>query len=175
MIPEPPDTSVPGMIPEPPSQTPMPGAIPTPGSLPPPMPGEYRPPTAPRRSVARRIVPIVIAVVVLGGGGAIFRAVREATASPMDKAACLATVTMIENDGRTVDQALQSWAAADDEKIRVEISTVQAAIQARDAQGLADSVNRVIARCNRISSDFRDRFSTYCKTHEGACKRNFGF
>jgi hypothetical protein len=170
-----PDIPVPGAIPEPPSETPMPGAIPTPGSLPPPPPGEYRTPAPPRRSLGRRIVPIVILILLLGGGSAIFRAIREATASPKDKAACLATVTMIESDGRTIDQAMQTWAGADDDKIRAEIANVTAAIQARNAQALADSVNRVIKTCNKISSDFRERFKTYCTTHEGACKQNFGF
>jgi hypothetical protein len=175
MLPEPPDTAPPGMIPEPPSQTPMPGSIPTPGSLPPPPPGEYQPGAKPRRGTGRRVISIFIAIVVVVAGGAIFRAVREATASPKDKAACNATVTMIENSGQTINEALQAWSAADDEKIRAEITNIQAAIAARDPQKLADSVNRVIARCNRFSSDFRSRFSTYCKTHEGACKQNFGF
>jgi hypothetical protein len=163
------------MIPEPPSETPMPGAIPTPGSLPPPPPSEFQIPQKPRRSIARRIIVIIIAVVVVAGAGAILRAVREATASPKDKAACSATITMIENSGQTIDQALQAWSAADDDKIRGEITNIQAAISARDAQALADAVNRVIKRCNGISSEFRDRFATYCKTHEGACKQSFGF
>ena len=153
----------------------MPGSIPVPGSLPPPPPAEYQTPAKPRRSVGRRVIVIVIAILVIGGGGAILRVVREATASPKDKAACMATIAMIENSGQTIDQALQSWNAADDAKIQAEISSVQAAIQARDPQALADSVNRVIARCNRISSDFRDRFKKYCETNEGACKQNFGF
>jgi hypothetical protein len=174
VLPEPPDTAPPGMIPEPPSH-PTAGPIPTPGSLPPPPPGEYQAGAKPRRGIGRRVISIVIAVVVVVAGGAIFRAVREATASPKDKAACLATMTMIENSGRTIDEALRSWSAADDGKIRAEITNIQSAIAARDAQKLADAVNRVIARCDKISSQFRSRFSTYCKTHEGACKQNFGF
>ena len=174
MIPEPPDKALPGLgLPTPGS--PVPGQIPTPGSIPPPPPGEYGPAPKPRRGIGRRVISIVIAVVVVAGGGAIFRAVREATASPKDKAACIATLTMIQNDGQTIEEALQSWAAADDDKIRAEIAKIRAAIGARDPQSLADSVNRVIKRCNGISSQFRDGFNDYCKTHEGACKQNFGF
>jgi len=174
MIPEPPDKAPPGLgLPTPGGQTP--GDIPLPGSLPPPPPGEYQPAPKPRRGPGRRVISIVVAVVVVLGGGAIFRAVREATASPKDKAACIATLTMIQDSGQSLEQALTSWAAADDDKIRAEIANIRAAINARDPQALADSVNRVIKRCNGISSQFRDGFSDYCKTHEGACKQNFGF
>jgi len=182
LIPEPPDTAPPGVIPEPPGQapfdTPAFGQTPPPGDIPPPAPGDYRPMDVPARrggSVGRRIGIVVLALLLLGGLGAILNRVREATASPKDKAACTATGTMIETDGQTLTEAMQTWNAADDSKIRAEIANVQSAIAARDPQALADSVNRVIARCNKISSDFRKRFNTYCKTHEGACKKTFNF
>jgi len=177
MVPEPPGTAPPGAIPEPrhwsaAGELTVPGPTPPP-DVPPPD-GSLTTDAKPRgRRIGRTVAIMVLVVVLLGVIGSVLRVVREASASPKDKAACAATASMIESEGATLDSAMQSWSAADDGGIRGEIENVRAAIVAQDASKLAESVNRVIARCNKISRDFRNRFDAFCKAHEGACKRNF--
>jgi hypothetical protein len=181
LIPEPPD-SAPLGVPAPGAGAPLgtgsaPGQLPTSGELPPPPPAGLPEPRKPSRgrTIGRRVGMVFLALVLLGGIGAIVRVVREATASPKDKAACIATADMIETEGQTLESGLQAWSAADDSKIRAEITNVRLAIQTRDVQLLDDAVNRVIKRCNAISSAFRSRFDKYCETHTGACKKSIGF
>ncbi len=132
-------------------------------------------PPSRRSKIGKRIALVLVVLLVLGVIGAVLQALREATASPKDKAACTATASLIETNGQNFTDAMRAWGAADDEKIRVEIQKVQAAAFARDTQALAAALNRVVERCGRISKDFRTRFNNYCKSHEGACKRNFSF
>ena len=42
-----------------------------------------------------------------------------------------------------------------------------------NATALGNDVNKVINRCNQLSSDFKSGFKTFCDSHPGYCKQTF--
>ncbi|MGZ4213624.1 MAG: hypothetical protein ACXVQV_10355 [Actinomycetota bacterium] len=119
-----------------------------------------------------RSIRIVVLVVVLGlaGLGWVVRTVREASATPADKQACLAVLSAIVNNGSTADSMMTSLSKADDKTLRSGVATLVTDIQQRNDGKFLEDLNKVIGRCRSLSSDFRSQFNDYCDKNKGSCK-----
>src|SRR5439155_2522914 len=149
------------------------GGLPPPSTnAPPPVPTDQlpNPPSGRRRTVLW--VRIAVAVLVFGsaGIGLLVRTIREAKATPADKAACAAVLTAVESRGSQAAAMFSALAAADDQTLREGSTNIVADLNARNDSGFTSDLNKVIHRCNGLSSDFRGKFKKFCDANPTECK-----
>lgn len=140
-----------------------------PGALPPGM-GVPQPKVRKRVGVGRVILLVFL---VLAGSGWLVRTIRQTRATPADKAACAATLSAFQTDFRTAPAMLSSLEFANDKTLLAARGDMTTHLQQRDTTALGNDINKVIHRCNGISSSFKSGFQSYCDTHPGVCKETF--
>jgi len=136
--------------------------------MPPPRPA----PPKPRRFLtASRIIALgFLTLIVLGW---VVKEVRQARATPRDKAACSATLAALASPATGIPLMVQDLNFTDDKTLLGAAGAMTTDIQQRNAAALGDDLNRVIHRCNQISSEFKSGFQSFCDTHPGSCKETF--
>lgn len=167
----------------PPLGAPGAGSTPAPGPGQPEIVEDYYPyvgpnvpqqPTPKRRFrwTASRIILLVF--IVLAVSGAIVSQVRHARATPADKAACTSTLGALQNITPANMQAmLHDLEFANDKTLLGARGDMTTDIRSQNLDGLGKDLNKVIQRCNQVSSDFKSGFKTFCDLHPGYCKQTF--
>jgi hypothetical protein len=137
------------------------------------LPPNVQPPRVkPKRrvGVARAIL---LGFVILAALGWVVRTVRQASATPADKAACSATLATFSNPATGMPVMLHDLELANDKTLLGARGDMTTHIAQRNLAALGDDLNRVVHRCNGLSSDFRSGFKSFCNTHPGYCKQTF--
>jgi hypothetical protein len=131
-----------------------------------------KPPVKKRRriGVGRALLLIFL---LLAGLGWLVRTVRQASATPADKAACSATLSAFTTPATGMPLMLHDLEFANDKTLLGARGDMTTHIAQRNVAALGDDLNRVIKRCNDLSSQFRSGFKTYCDGHPGYCKETF--
>ena len=137
--------------------------------------GPQQPPPRPRRFFRLTISRMILLVfIVLAVSGAIATQVRHAHATPADKQACSTTLGALTNITRPGLQAmLHDLEFANDKTLLGARGDMSVDIPNGNATALGNDVNKVINRCNQLSSDFKAGFKTFCDSHPGSCKQTF--
>jgi len=124
------------------------------------------------RLTASRMVLLVF--IVLAVSGAIVSQVRHARATPADKQACTTTLGALQNITPTSMQAmLHDLEFANDKTLLGARGDMTVDIRNQDLNGLGNDLNKVIQRCNQVSSEFKSGFKTFCDSHPGYCRQTF--
>lgn len=134
----------------------------------------YRAPPPPRRTSRHGISRIILAgILLLAALGWVVTQVRHARATPADKKACSSTLTAFSNPTAALPTMLRDLDFADDKTLLGARGDMQAHLAQRNVQGFSDDLNKVIRRCNQLSSEFKSGFKSFCDTHPGYCKETF--
>jgi len=131
---------------------------------------------APRRPRFRLTISrmILLAFIVLAVSGAIATQLRHAHATPADKQACSTTLGALSNITRPGMAAmLHDLEFANDKTLLGARGDMTTDIRNANVNALGNDLNRVINRCNQLSSDFKSGFKTFCDSHPGYCKQTF--
>jgi hypothetical protein len=140
-----------------------------PGALPP----NLRPPVIKQKRRVGIARAIVLIIVVLAALGWVVRTVRQASATPADKAACTATLSAVTTSGSTAPAMMSSLEQANDKTLLGARGDMTTAIAQHDLTKLVADLNKVIARCRDLSSSFRSGFHDFCTSHASSCKQSF--
>ncbi|TML78652.1 MAG: hypothetical protein E6G04_07610 [Actinobacteria bacterium] len=166
----------------PPTGTPPPSSTPPPAGQPSqpeiiedyyPMvqPAKPAPPPRQRRGLGiSRIV--AIGIILLIGLGWVVTQVRHAHATANDKAACSSTLAALSTPA-TIPTMVHDLNFSDDKTLLGIAGDMTTHITQRNVTGVIDDLNRVIHRCNQISSEFKSGFKSFCDSHPGSCKETF--
>ena len=148
----------------------MPPSVP-PEELPPLPPLPSGPPTKTRGG--SHPVRNVIILIVLGSSvvGFLSRTLREASAAPQDKAACLTVLEALTAGGAGGSAAAMFNALdnAKDKTLREASGVMVSDLNRNDMHAFTKDLNKVIGRCRTLSGDFRSKFHEFCQSHEGSC------
>jgi hypothetical protein len=131
-----------------------------------------RPPVKKRRrvGVGRALLLIFL---LLAGLGWLARTIRQASATPADKTACSATLSAFTTPATGMPLMLHDLEFANDKTLLGARGDMTTHIAQRNVAALGNDLNRVIKRCNDLSSQFRSGFKSFCDTHAGMCKETF--
>jgi hypothetical protein len=136
--------------------------------------GPQQPPPKRRgfRLTASRLILLVF--IVLAVSGAIATQVRHARATPADKQACNTTLGALQNITAANMQAmLHDLEFANDKTLLGARGDMTTDIRNQNLNGLGNDLNKVIQRCNQVSSEFKSGFKSFCDTHPGYCRQTF--
>lgn len=117
---------------------------------------------------------ILLVFIVLAVSGAIVSQVRHARATPADKQACNATLGALQNiTPANMSAMLHDLEFANDKTLLGARGDMTTDIRSQNLDGLGKDLNRVIQRCNQVSSEFKSGFKTFCDLHPGYCRQTF--
>ena len=117
---------------------------------------------------------ILLIFIVLAVSGAIVTQVRHARATPADKQACSATLGALQNiTPATLQTMLHDLEFANDKTLLGARGDMTSDIRAGSPDAIEKDLNRVISRCNQLSSEFKAGFQKFCDSHPGYCKQTF--
>ena len=137
-------------------------------------PSAPRPPAArrPRRFLTTTRI-IAIGLIALAALGGIVRAVRQASATPADKAACASILSTAKQNKLLTNPTdmMSSLSHANDKPLYAAYGLMLTDINAQNAGQYVTDLNQAIHRCNQISNDFKQGFLQFCDQNEGLCKR----
>ena len=142
-----------------------------PGSLPAHLRPQQPPPKQRRRGGVSRVILLVILVLVALGW--VVTQVRHARATPADKAACSATLSALTNPAVDFTPMLNDLELANDKTLLAARGDMTTHIMQKNLNALGDDLNKVIHRCNQVSSEFKTGFQSFCDSHPGYCKQTF--
>jgi len=115
-------------------------------------------------------VGILIFFLLTAGLGWVVRTVREANATPNDKAACAGVLSAVRTNGQTVVAMIDGLGKANDKTLLSARQSMLADASQRNDAAFVDDLNKAIGRCRDLSSEFRDGFHQYCQATANACK-----
>ncbi len=141
-----------------------------PGSLPAHLRQQQQPKARRRIGAGRALLLIFL---LLAGLGWLVRTVRQASATPADKAACAATLSAFQTNFKSGAAMLSSLELANDKTLLGARGDMTTHIQQRNMNALGEDINKVIHRCNGLSSSFKSGFQSFCDGHPGYCKETF--
>ena len=115
---------------------------------------------------------VLIGIIVLIGLGWVVTQVRHARATANDKAACSSTLSALSTPA-TIPIMVHDLNFSDDKTLLGIAGDMTTHVTQRNVTALGDDLNRVIHRCNQISSEFKSGFQSFCDGHPGYCKETF--
>ncbi|HEV2685708.1 MAG TPA: hypothetical protein VGW79_03630, partial [Actinomycetota bacterium] len=100
--------------------------------------------------------------------------VRHAHATPADKTACASTLNALSNLTPTnLRSMLTDLEFANDKTLLGARGDLNTDIPSGNASAVGNDLNKVIQRCNQLSSEFKSGFQTFCNAHPGYCRQTF--
>lgn len=136
----------------------------------PPSPWDLQRP--PRRRLLKPLLMLIFIGLPLLGFAV--QTIREAKATPNDKAACNSVLTLITSDPESDDPApfiamVEALRRADDGPLTENGTKLTQAIQGQDFASADQALVSLSDRCQDISSDYDDRLQRHCDARPAEC------
>jgi len=117
---------------------------------------------------------ILLVFIVLAASGAIVSQVRHAHATPADKQACTSTLGALQNiTPANLQIMLHDLEFANDKTLLGARGDMTTDIRSGNPNAIGNDLNKVINRCNQLSTEFKSGFQKYCDAHPGYCRQTF--